>query len=203
MEKLLKSIKEFFNNLIQCVSEVVEESRTFCAQEQPCVPPSATPCTSNSPADAMAQMQAQTISQNICSCLALHIVRLMRDLPKHFNIESYTEQVAVPLADLGNGYYAVKFYKKDAAVELKSTLFAVEIQPELNRRAEMVRLSAVQEINKAADLFYDQAYSTYYNIISSNEILLNHLNFIRMVDCGNYVVVNFSACYDCRGVNWL
>lgn len=224
MEKLLKTIKEFFNNLIQCVSEVVEESRTFCAQEQPCVPPSGKPCTSNSQADAMAQMQDQLYSENVCACLALQIVKLMRDFPKHLNIEAYTETVAVPLADLGNGFYDVKFYKADPTVELKSSQFAVELQPELNRRAEMVRLSAVQELNKAADLYYAtenriicscstsdaesysklvQAYSQYENIVSDNGILLNSLNFMRMTDFGNYIVVNFSACYDCRGVNWV
>lgn len=224
MKKIFNTIKEFWGGIMKGVTEVVEESRTFCAQEQPCVPPSAKPCTANSPADAMAQMQTQTISQNVCYCLALHIVHLMRDFPNHLYIEPYNETVAVPLADLGNGYYAVKFYKTDPTVELKSSQFAVELRPELNRRAEMVRLSTVQELNKAADLYYAtknriicscstsdaesyselvQAYLEYDNVVSHNGILLNSLNFIRMTDYGNYVVVNFTACYDCRGVNFV
>lgn len=224
MKKIFNTIKEFWWGIMKGVTEVVEESRTFCAQEQPCVPPSAKPCTSNSQADAMAQMQDQLYSESVCSCLALQIVKLMRDFPKHLNIEAYTETVAVPLADLGNGCFAVKFYKTDAAVELKASQFSVELKPELNRRAEMVRLSAVQEINKATDLYYAtlaklnnsypqggsaycnqlaDAYIEYCNVKSCNEQLLINLNFTNMCDYGTYVVVKFSACYDCRGVTWV
>lgn len=220
----MNKMKEFLYSVFDTVKQVNDESNAFRAQEKPCTKtvsakqPEATPCASNTCANATLQTKYE------CSALSRCIARALIDFPSHINIQAPSHAVAIPVAKLENGTFAIKLYKNDPSKEFSSSSFSVELQPELNTRVERVQLEAIQDFSQADDTLsqiiqrltveYNNPYSPYFGDVSHyncnvnlaiqdhnqfekhNRCYLNSIRFSSLLDCGHYVVVYFTAGYN-------
>lgn len=215
------TIKGFVNGMVSTINEVAKESAEFRAQEKPCAKPEedTQPETAPPVSPAYAILVEQRNIRIECMQLAECIVKGLDDFPRHINIEPCSNAVALPVEKTGNNTYTVRLYKKDPLKEFRSTDFQIELMPELNRRMDIVREKALQEIDRALNIFtgirdslnedFNDPVSPYcgdvyhynsvlrtanrnYHVIYENlKRFLYKMEFFNLEDKGLYVEIDF------------
>lgn len=214
-------IKAFINEAISTFNEVAKESAEFRAQEKPCAKPEED--TQPETAPPVSQYYARLVEERkerikcmqLSECLGKGLV----DLPHHLNIEPCLNDVALPVKKTGNNIYSLQLYKKDPTKEFRSSDFQVVLMPELNRRMNIVREKALQEIDRALKAFTETrdsldedfndplsphcgdvyhynsflrtAHRNYHAIYENLQRFLYKMEFFNLEDKGLYVEIDF------------